>query len=73
MFRDPGERYPIGTHTEEYHKQVGILKNVEAAHVRKRIYAQPQLNWCDRSVEVKLQKIVYILQKRTTARRDFMQ
>ena len=52
MFRDPGERYPIRTDSEEYHKHVNILKNVEQAHVKDRVYATPQLNWCDRSVEV---------------------
>ena len=53
MGRDPGERYPIRMGSREYLENVAKLKVVEEEHKKTlRIPARPQLNWCDRAVEV---------------------
>ncbi len=51
--RDPGERFPIKVSSDEYLKNVAKLKLVEAQHRRTIVQpGSPQLNWCDRAVEV---------------------
>ncbi|KAK7082171.1 hypothetical protein SK128_002731, partial [Halocaridina rubra] len=48
--KDPGERYPVESHTAEYNQQIPILLNVMINHHRDLVKGEPQLNWCDPAV-----------------------
>lgn len=52
--RDPGEKYPIRINSEEYLRNVKVLKEIERQHraTFPNGFAKPVLNWCDRAVEV---------------------
>ncbi|XP_071518385.1 N-acetylgalactosamine-6-sulfatase-like [Panulirus ornatus] len=47
---DPGERYPISSHSAEYSSQVPVLLQAVFDHRAKLKRGEPQLNWCDRAV-----------------------
>jgi N-acetylgalactosamine-6-sulfatase len=48
--RDPGERYPIPTHSVEYKKMIPTFQSIYTDHVNSMKPGQPILNWCDLSV-----------------------
>ena len=50
--RDPGERYPIPSWTEEYKNQIRILMDIWREHLKTLILGKPRLNWCDKAVMV---------------------
>ena len=54
--RDPGERFPVKTESDEYLREVGLLMGVAAEHEQGMVRAKPQLNWCDKAVKVKQKK-----------------
>nr|XP_027218347.1 N-acetylgalactosamine-6-sulfatase-like [Penaeus vannamei] len=47
---DPGERYPVPPHSQEYSKQVPKLLFAIIDHRRDLKKGEPQLNWCDPAV-----------------------
>ena len=50
--RDPGERYPIPSWTEEYKNQIRILMDIWREHLKTLVLGKPRLNWCDKAVMV---------------------
>lgn len=48
--RDPGEKYHIRPHTEEYKSVMPQIQQIVADHKNTLKPGTPQLNWCDRAV-----------------------
>lgn len=48
--RDPGEKYIIKHHTEEYKSEMQKIEKIVSEHKANLIPGEPQLNWCDRAV-----------------------
>lgn len=45
--RDPGEKYPIPPHQQEYIDNIGPIFAIYHEHRRSLVPGKPQLNWCD--------------------------
>ncbi|RWS27346.1 N-acetylgalactosamine-6-sulfatase-like protein [Leptotrombidium deliense] len=50
VLRDPGEKYEIKPHTQEYKTVISNLKHLYLNHTETLKPGKPVLNWCDRSV-----------------------
>ncbi|XP_072013586.1 N-acetylgalactosamine-6-sulfatase-like [Amphiura filiformis] len=48
--KDPGERYPIANHTQEYKTVMKTIQAIVDDHKTNMIPGDPQFNWCDSAV-----------------------